>query len=100
MKYLLPIDTDEAYDWAYENDLSFVNAEMADYLGYNDLWDESYAPAEVEIEFDLIPESSTAHPYGSTVAIERHSAEIYGVEVDGKPVTVPEWLEDKLMEVV
>lgn len=98
MKAKIYIENEQAYNWAYENDLSLVNWKMAEYLGYNDLWHESYCPAEIEVEFELIPASVTKHPYGSTVAPERHGAEITGVEVDGKPVTVPRWLNDKLME--
>jgi hypothetical protein len=100
MKYTLPIDTDEAYDWAYENGLSKVNAGQAEWLANNDLWREDYCPAEIEIEFDVIPEGSTLHAYGSTYVSELHSAVIVSVEVDGKPVTMPTWLESKLMETV
>ena len=100
MKYTLPIDNDQAYDWAYENGLSPVDSagafRLIELISEEDF--HKGVPSEIEIEFDVIPESSTAHPYGSTVAIERHSAEVTGVEVDGKAVTVPRWIEDKLME--
>ena len=100
MKHTVIIEDEDAFNWAYENDLSLVDWEMSEYLCYNDLWDESYSPLEVEVEFDVIAESSTSHPYGSTYAVERHPAEINYAEVDDKPVTVPEWLEHELIELV
>jgi len=92
----IDIDTPEAYDWALENGISFVDWDEAMYLGEHDLFDESYCPTHVYVDYELEDLGCTYHPWGETYVKEDHGKLIVNVEVEGKEVTTPDWLIEQL----
>ena len=84
---ILSNDSKQVWNWLYDNGINpceWNDPKIAEYE----------APDEVEAEAFLIGGDSTVHAGG----VETHPIEVDDAWVDGVRVTVPDWLEYKLIE--
>lgn len=99
MKLEIYPDTEQEYQWLYDNGFVDLTWDELEELAWNDrpLPELSY---DIEVEFDYEPEGLTRHPYGSTVATEYHSANVDIYEAtymkQTKQVESVDWLEERV----